>query len=140
MKCLAIARELKSIGVTDIREALEGIADEETDFYADSETYRLIRQDCIDEIMQAELESDEYALGCSAAWFISDILNIDAGVIQAMQEAEAFEAIGKLLISMGKLPEMQEAYAAADGYGHYFAHYDFVCHEIGEDYYLFRVN
>jgi hypothetical protein len=57
-----------------------------------------------------------------------------------MQKAEAYEAIGKLIISLCKLPELQEAYASADGYGHHFNSYDFEEKEITVDgltYYVF---
>ncbi len=86
--------------------------------------YRVIDEDYIDGIQQRELQDDEYTLGCFNAGFLSDILDIDYDVIEAMQQAEAFEAIGKLIISLGKVGELQEAYVRFDGYGHHFSHYD----------------
>ncbi len=85
---------------------------------------RFIKADCIDKIQQDEMKNDLYCLGCFNAWFISDCIDIDRDVIEAMQKAEAYEAIGKLIISLGKLEEMQEEYARLDGYGHHFNRYD----------------
>lgn len=105
--------------------------------------YRVIAASAIDEIMHDELSSDEYILGCFNDWFLASVLDMDVEVIEAMQQAEAFEEIGKLVISMGKLPELQAEYASADGYGHHFSHYDGSEEEItlgGQDYYVFRVN
>ena len=85
---------------------------------------RFISYSSIDEVQKCELESDLYCLGCFNASFISSVLDIDQDVIEAMQEAEAFEAIGKLIISLGKLDELQSQYASCDGYGSHFNHYD----------------
>ena len=133
MSIYEYARYAKSESI-DVREVLENIRDEESDFCVDS--YRFIRSDSIDEIMQEELSADDYMLGCFNAWFIADILDIDTEVIEAMQEAEAFAAIGKLVHSLDKLEELQKAYASADGYGHHFNNWDGSENEVGE-YYVF---
>ena len=120
----------------DYREVIENSGRD--DFTVDN--VRFIRADAIDQIQQDELSCDEYVLGCFNAWFIADVLEIDQDVIEAMQKAGAFEALGKLVISMGKLEELQEAYARADGYGHHFNGYDFGEEEItidGVDYHVF---
>jgi len=104
------------------KEVLQNILDENADF--DVDNVRFINSDSIDKIQQEELKSDLYCLGCFNAWFIADCIGIDADVIEAMQKAEAYEAVGKLIISLGKLGELQEAYASADGYGHHFNRYD----------------
>lgn len=110
----------------------------EDDFEVDG--VRFVRDDAIDQIQQDELASDEYILGCFNADFLADVLGIDQEVIEAMQKAEAYEAIGKLIISMGKLEALQQAYSRADGYGHHFNGYDFSEDEItidGIDYHVF---
>ena len=120
------------------REVLENVQENNDDFEIDN--VRFINSNEIDQIQQDELSSDEYILGCFNAWFIADVLNIDLDVIEAMQKSEAFEAIGKLIISMDKLEDLQEAYARADGYGHHFNHYDGSEEEIkilGVTYYVF---
>lgn len=104
------------------REVVENIVSYEEDFKVDN--VRFIHSDDIDEIQQEELKSDLYVLGCFNAWFLAGVLDIDSDVIEAMQEAEAFEAIGKLIVSMDKVDELQEKYASVDGYGHHFNHYD----------------
>ena len=103
----------------DYREVLNNLAD---DFEVDG--VRFISTEAIDSIQQEELSNDLYVLGCFNAWFLRDVLDMDIDVIEAMQQAEAFEAIGKLIVATGKLEELQQDYAGADGYGHHFNHYD----------------
>jgi len=106
----------------DWREVIENVLKYENDFTVDD--VRFIAASVIDEIQQDELASDLYCLGCFNAPFLADVLDIDCDVIEAMQEAEAFEAIGKLIISMGKLEELQADYSRYDGYGHHFNSYN----------------
>lgn len=119
----------------DYREVISNAG--EDDFEVDG--VRFISDAAIDQIQQDELSSDEYMLGCFNAWFIADVLGIDLDVIEAMQKAEAFEAIGKLIISMGKLEELQGEYSRQDGYGHHFNGYDFGEEEITIDGTLYHV-
>lgn len=107
----------------DWRKVAAAIEDSYDDFEVGN--VRFIDTDAIDHIQQEELSYDEYILGCFNAWFIADILDIDCDVIEAMQKEGGYEAVGKLIISLGKLEELQQAYARADGYGHHFNHYDF---------------
>ncbi|MDX8383720.1 MAG: hypothetical protein R8M45_06535 [Ghiorsea sp.] len=105
--------------------------------------FRLILAADIDDIMESELGNDEYILGCFNASFLQDVTGMDRAVFEAMQKAEAHEAIGKLIISMDKLADLQEQYVSADGYGHHFAQYDGNEHELtinGADWYAFRIN
>ena len=120
------------------REVVENFVNQESDFEVDG--VRFISSDCIDKTQQDELSNDLYCLGCFNSWFIADVLNIDVDVIDAMQKAEAFEALGKLIISLGKLPELQSAYSSADGYGHHFNSYDCGEEELtvdGSSFYVF---
>lgn len=122
----------------DWKEVLQNILDEEQDFEVDN--VRFIDSDAIDKIQQDEMESDLYMLGCFNAWFTANCIGIDQDVIEAMQKAEAYEAIGKLIISLGKLEEMQAEYASADGYGAHFNRYDGNEGELqinGKRYYVF---
>jgi len=105
--------------------------------------YRFIKYTAIDKIQQEELGGDEYILGCFNPSFLADVLNIDMDVIEAMQKAEAYEAIGKLVLSLDKLEELQQEYSSDDGYGHHFGHYDGNEHELdlgGEMYLAFKIN
>jgi len=122
----------------DWREVVGYIESNDDDFEVDN--VRFIKDDAIDKIQQEEMENDLYILGCFNAWFIADCIGIDTDVIAAMQKAEAFEAIGKRIISMGKIEEMQAAYASSDGYGHHFNSYDGIDEEIdieGVTYHVF---
>lgn len=136
--------EIKSIrafcdGLTsspDWREVIGNIGYD--DFTVDN--VRFIKADAIDSIQRDELSADEYVLGCFNARFLSDVTGIDQDVFEAMQKADAYAAIGKLVISMGKLSELQQEYARHDGYGHHFNSYDSSEEEItldGIDYLIF---
>lgn len=138
---LSEIKEIKKT-VDDWREVIENILDGEVDFKVDD--YRFIHDDDIDKIMVDELESDEYILGCFNSWFIADVTGIDCDVIDAMQKAEAYRAIGKLIISLGKIDELQQEYVRSDSYGHHFNHWDggeielnFTGHGL---YHVFRIN
>ncbi len=130
-------KEVRELVGDNWRDAVESISMEEDDFEVD--LHRFIRMDKIDEIQQNELSWEPYILGCFTDWFLAGILNLDIDVIKELQKAEAYEALGKMVLSMDKLEELQEQYVSCDGYGHHFAHYDHNEHELG-DYYAFRVN
>ena len=106
----------------ELIEKLEG----ENDFTIDGSPgeYRFIKTAEIDQVMQDELESDEYTLGCFNANFLTHILNAPIEAIEAMQKAEAYEALGIWIIQSGKIEKLQQKYVSADGYGHHFAGYD----------------
>lgn len=107
----------------DWREVAEKLAGSEDDFEVDG--VRFIADDSILEILADELGSDNYILGCFNASFLSGITGIDRNVFDAMRKAGAYEAVGKLIKSLGKLEEVAEEYAKADGFGHHFNWYDF---------------
>lgn len=142
MKLSAI-REIKKFcdglfSTPDWREVVSHIEDEEADFGVDN--VRFISSDAIDSIQAEEMSNDPYIVGCFNSWFIADVIGIDEDVIQTMQKAEAYEAVGKLIISLGKLEELQQAYVSADGYGHYFNGYNSSEENVklnGLDYYVF---
>lgn len=126
MKTLKFS-EVKSIysfceenGIDNVREVVENIVNEETDFSVDD--FRFIDQSEIDEIQQSELKSDLYMLGCFNDWFIADNTNLSLKVVQALQKAESFEELGELMAD--NIEQIQSEYARADGYGHHFSSYD----------------
>jgi hypothetical protein len=119
-------------------EVAQNVIDGTDDFEVDN--VRFIKSECIDSILVDELGNDDYILGCFNAWFVADVTGIDTDVIEAMQKVEAYEAIGKLIKSLGKLEELATAYASADGYGHHFNGYDFGEEELriaGQTYHVF---
>lgn len=133
---LTYGRYSRNLGI-DVRDVLEHITDNYDDFEVDG--YRFIKAKAIDEIMKFELEGDEYILGCFTPSFLHCVTGIDSDVFEAMQEAEAFEAIGKLILSGDHMDTLVNEYICHDGYGHHFAHYDGNEDEIG-DYYVFRTD
>lgn len=137
-KLMELCRELEADFKGDWREIADKMLDEEPDFEVAG--HRFIMDDStLDDIMQDELESDLYVLGCFNASFLSNILHAPQEVIEAAQEADAREAIGKWIVDSGVLDDLQSEYVKADGYGHHFAHYDGNEHEYG-DYLAFRVS
>jgi len=107
----------------DWREVAKNIESGYDDFEVDN--VRFIKYSEIDKILADELEDDPYILGCFTAWFIADATDLDLDVIEALQEAEAFEALGKLIIKSCNMVDFAQDYASADGYGHHFNSYDF---------------
>ena len=110
------------LDVDQIAELIERIeAEDDKDF--ELAGARIIHRDFIDKIQQDELLTDLYVLGCFNANFLADYLPISQSAIVAIQEAEAFEALGE--IGKEYIEEIQQGYASADGYGHHFNGYDF---------------
>jgi len=127
----------------DDRSDVENIIDNIGNDDFESGNYRFIKESKTLDVAIEQYENDEYMLGCFNSWFISDILDIDEDVIKAMQDTEAYEAIGKLIISLGKVENMIEEYINTDGYGSVFGSYDGDYEEIkldGIDYIQLRVN
>jgi hypothetical protein len=126
---LAIADTLE-LDTDQIAELLEKM-DAEDDIDFELAGARIIHKDFIDKIQQEELLSDLYCLGCFNANFLAGYLPLDTDDIEQLQKADAYTAIGK--IAAKYIEEIQEGYAAADGYGHHFNGYDFS--EIETDHY-----
>lgn len=134
-------KELRELDFSkdEIKEIFSNVSSDEVDFMIGD--YRFIADSDIDDIQKRELSDDLYLLGCFTDWFIADILELDLDVVQALQKAEAFEAIGKMMLK--HIDEVQEKYRDADGYGHHFNPYDGGDNEInvmGKFYHVFRTN
>lgn len=125
----------------NIKSVCEDINNGEVDFNLEIEggEVRIIREDSIDAIQVEELEGDTYILGCFDADFIANVTNIPLEMITACQESEVFDAVGKAIVSLGFVDDLQQAYVNADGYGHHFAGYDCEQHNTG-DFLIFRVS
>lgn len=124
---IAEALELDNDQITELLDRM----DVEDDIDFELAGARIIHRDFIDGIQQEELLSDFYCLGCFNASFLADYLPLDTEDIEQLQKAEAYTALGK--IASKYIKEIQEGYAAADGYGHHFNGYDFS--EIETDHY-----
>jgi len=114
------------------REVLTCILNEETDFEVDN--VRFITDETILSVMADEIFADDYFLGSFNASFIAENSPLPIEMIEACQESEAFEAIGKGLNAILDQDEKEsfcEDYASADGYGHHFNHYDGEEEELG---------
>jgi hypothetical protein len=143
MEALGVSRlsEEEAIALKELADSATGgsLVDEMLEI--DGCEYRLICDKAIDGIMADELTSDEYTLGCFAAWFIADITGLDYAMVERAQESENFELLGALMAQ--KIGAVVERYASEDGYGPHFAHYDGDEREVqaGEDMiYIFRTN
>ena len=113
---------------------------DEADYETDN--WRIIHANYIDGILADEIGCDSYILGCFSADAIADATGWPYDLIRAAQKGEAFSEIGDAMTT-DQIQKLAEIYAAADGYGHHFAHYDHYEHEIGTGsagYYLFRIN
>lgn len=105
--------------------------------------FRFINEFEIDEIMQNDLKSNPYYIGCCASWLLADVLNISTKVVDDAKINESYEVIGEIIANdKNKLKMLQEEIASNDGYGQYFAHYD--GYEIDDlielNYYAFKIN
>ncbi len=139
MSNLKIRRALRddfNLDAFDGKEALAKMVEGEDDFEVGG--YRFINQDSIDSIMEDELSGDEYVLGVANAWFIAEVTGVDKEAIEAMQKADCYAAIGKMILSLDCLSDYQQGIVRHDGYGPYFAHYDGEQHELG-NYYVFQI-
>jgi hypothetical protein len=137
---LAIMEFCQDNGI-DSDEVIEKINDKDIDFEIDN--YRFIHKDVIDDIMCREMSGDAYVLGCHNAWFIAENTDLPINIIEALQKADEFEAIGQYIIDTDFVEAMQQGAVSYDGYGLHFAHYD--NNEIEDllnvcGYYVFRVN
>ncbi len=137
---LAIIEFCQYIGI-DSDEVIEKITEGDIDFEVGN--YRFIHQDNIDEIMCREMSDDPYILGCYNAWFIAENTDLSIDIVEALQEADKFDAIGQHIIDNEFAEAMQQSSVSYDGYGPHFAGYD--GYEIEDlldicGYYVFRVN
>ena len=139
-QCRAICAELENeLGVYNWREVIEELKDDQDDFEVAG--YRFIHKGSIDKIQQEELASDEYVLGCFFPSFLAKHVGLCADTVEKLQKAEAYEALGEMVISKGTIAALQAEYAGVDGYGHHFAHYDGNEHDLDNcDFFAFRVN
>ena len=130
---MTIYKELRDYCSLDREAAVEvmtNMRDDDDSF--EVENYLFVRTNHLDEYLADYLKNDEYHLGSFTSWFIAGQTNIDADVIEAMQAAEAYEAVGKLILSICDMEEFAEAAASGDGYGHFLNRYDGSEIEIGE--------
>ena len=120
---------------TERKEILTKMLEKETDFEVND--YRFIAKNEIDNIMQDELSSDTYILGCFSAWFIADITGLSLDIVEKAQKNENFDLLRELMKQ--KIEEVVEKYISSDGYGQHFGHYDGNEYET-ENYYYFKIN
>ena len=119
---LKTVKEFTMYSQPDWREVAKNIESGYDDFEVDE--VRFIKDSEIDKILAEELENDLYCLGCFTSSFIADVADIDLDVVEALQEAEAYEALGKLIIKSCNMVDFASAYASSDGYGAHFNPYD----------------
>ena len=124
----------------DPRELVSQLSIKELDF--DIDNYRFIQESNVFDIVKDSYECDPYILGYFNDWFISDNCSIPLNVVEALQKAECFEALGELMLRNG-IDELIKEYIRLDGPGHALNSYDHSCDEIninGLDYIYFRAS
>jgi hypothetical protein len=113
-----------------------------TDIYAGD--YRFIASDEIDQIMQDELESNLYMLGCFVPSFIASHTGLNVEAVECIQQSGDAKALEGLGLAMAEaIVNVQQDYVSCDGYGLHFAHYDGNEHELninGRHFYAFKVD
>lgn len=110
--------------------------------YFEVENVRFISDESILSVMVDEVFNDNYTLGCFNASFIAENSSLNYELVEACQESEAFEAIGKALndtLDQDEKEAFCESYAGCDGYGHHFNSYDSNEEEITIDGILYHV-
>lgn len=90
----------------------------------DDREFRIISEDVIHDKLVEELSQDDYLLGCFKADFLGKVTGLDASIFKALQDADAFDGIGKLIKGLGKIEKLAEMYSHVDGFGNHFATYD----------------
>lgn len=133
---IATAHELKDTADGGTPEELTNIVNQMTtklnvysstaDFTADlnGNEYRFIHNGIIDDVIATDLKDDPYHLGCFNADFLCHYIPLSADQIKHVQDAEGYEAIGFLVLAHGELDELVSDMISADGYGHYFNHWN----------------
>lgn len=138
-QCRAIKAELDSNSI-DWKAVAREIAEESQDFEVDG--YRFIAESAIDQIAIDSYIDEPYILGCFVSSFIADNSSLSYDIIEALQSAEKFEAIGQHLIDEEEAEDMILEACRIDGYGHMLNSYDGGTEEglLHLGYYYFRVD
>lgn len=128
---------------SDVKQLFVDVADNfDNDFNVDFDgrEYRILNNDNILDTMKDELSGDTYVLGLAHDWFLSDVTGIPVDAIREIQNADAFEAIGIIIVNDDNmLTAFAEGIISHDGAGHHFSVYDFSETAAG-DYTVFCVN
>jgi len=120
---------------------LENVKNEECNFEVDNYTF-ITEEEALKEVINM-YRGDEYILGCFYASFIDDYIFLDIDDIIALQEANQYQVIGKLILNSGNINEMMQEYIRLDGYGHALNSYDGNYEELNInniDYIVYRNN
>jgi hypothetical protein len=97
---------------------------------------RFICDTKIQDILEDEISSDTYTLGCFIASAIAEATDWPEFLIKAAQEGEQYEAIGEAMTGE-HVANLASIYVSMDGYGHHFNRWDFSAEEltIGDKFY-----
>ena len=135
---LSVARHALSNSLE--RTDLESMRDEGDSGCSLNLAWRYIHSGVVDDVLVEELEQDPYYLGCFNPDFLSRVTGLSEEIIKIIQKAEAFQDLGQWIIEQCLLEELAGEYAAADGYGHHFAHYDGETVELAGGWLAFRLD
>ena len=86
--------------------------------------YQIFTEDDARERVYDMYRGDDYMLGSFNPWFIADYVCLDTDTVETLQKSDAFEGIGRAIMSGGKFEEMMDNYIRLDGFGHALSSYD----------------
>lgn len=112
MRTLTYTQTKDLINLSD-RKSVETYINEENNY---SDTYRIISEDDALKEVKNSYKCDLYMLGCFNASFIKDYISLDYEDINALQDSEQFEIVGKLIMNSGNFDDMMQCYIDTDGY------------------------
>lgn len=141
-RAVAFAREVKATTDCDtyeLREVLEtlmpcnmGPGLNDVTMTLGGSEWRFIRQGHEVEIAVEELKNCE-SLGYFNASFLVAHTTLSMDIIEALQEAEKWDALSTHIAAHSDLNALVEDYFSQDSSGHHFAHYDHETHELNSE-------
>ena len=130
-------RELLSDDAANLREFVENARSGLNSFTVDD--YLFCRDDDAARNMIIEqLDGDAYLMGCCSPMALADVTGLEPDTFTILHEAEAFDAAGKIVISLDKVADLADICILWDGAGHMLSSYDGEEVELGNGWLAYR--
>ena len=120
MRTLTYTEAKDLLKMTD-KETVQAFINEEENY---DNTYRILTEEEAREEVKNMYIGDAYMLGNFNASFLYNYVPVDMEIVEMLQQKEAFEALGQMVINTDTFDAMMEDYISADGYGHALNSYD----------------